>query len=190
MSKRRGFTLIELMVALAVLAVILIITTGAIGGFLRMGTAEEQQNTLQQNFRFAVDSISNDARQAVQVGVSHSSSFVFVMTDSVSFQISERGTLRWVRYRVDQPTNGGFQTAQLMREHVTYNGDPSNPVWDTPVDGQPVTERIPELLKLYFINCGNRLFVVMVGQMTYFGKQQTVSLVSLVYTRNQGGPGT
>jgi len=34
------------------------------------------------------------------------------------------------------------------------------------------------------------LFVVMVGRMTYFGRQQTVSLVSLVYARGTSGSGT
>lgn len=188
MPRRRGFTLIELMVALAVFAVILIITSMAVGGLLRMGTAEDQQNTLQQNFRFAVDSISSDARQAVAVGVPGSSSTIFTMTDSVCFKVPEGGSLTWVQYSVKQ-VSGSFE---LDREHVIYNNDPDNPVWSplaTP-DNQPVTEHMPELLKAYFIHSGTRLFVVMVGRMTYFGQQRTVSLVSLVYARSTGGSGT
>jgi prepilin-type N-terminal cleavage/methylation domain-containing protein len=192
MSRRRGFTLIELMVALAILAVVMVITLGAVGGFFRMGSAQEQQNTLQQNFRFAVDSISTDARQAMQVGAPGSSNDVFAMTDSVSFQVSEAGTLRWIRYRVNESGGSGFPTAELVREYVTYDAGTNtwSPDTSVAVPARPVTEQIPELLKVYFINSGNRLFVVMVGRMTYFNRQQTVSLVSLVYARNRGGSGT
>lgn len=192
MVKRHGFTLIELMVALAVFAVVLVITTGAIGGFFRMGSAQDQQNTLQQNFRFAVDAISMDARQAVQVGVPGSSNDVLTMTDSVSLEINDQGVLRWIRYRVNQSGSGSSTTAELVREYVTYDAGTGtwSPDTSVAVSARPVTERIPELLKVYFIDSGNRLFVVMVGRMTYFGRQQTVSLVSLVYARNRGGSGT
>lgn len=192
MRRRIGFTLIELMVALGILAVILVMTTGALGSFFRSGAAQQQQNTLQQNFRFAVDAISTDARQAVQISTPGSPSDVFAMTDSIAFQLSEGGTLRWVRYRVDQVVNGASQTSELVREYVTYDAGTNtwSPDTSVAVPARPVTEQTPQLLKVYFINSGNRLFVIMVGQMSYFGRQQTVSLVSLVYARNRGGSGT
>jgi len=49
-----------------------------------------------------------------------------------------------------------------------------------------VTEDIPELVKVYFVYSGRKIYVMMVGKTTNYGKDTLVSLVSLVYGRNLG----
>jgi len=59
---RKGFTLIELIVALAVFIVIITISFSALSRFFAMRSIQEQEMILQQNFRFAVDRITQDMR--------------------------------------------------------------------------------------------------------------------------------
>jgi hypothetical protein len=173
------------MVSMAILALVLMGTFSAIGSYLRLGAAQAQENLLQQNFRFAMDTISTDARQAIAVGVSDPDDYYSMfMTDNLVFRLPDG----WVRYRVDSTTSGGVVVAsELVRERGTYTG--STFTWDESAV-QPVTENIPQLLQAYFVTSGNRVFAVLVGRMSYSGTSRDVSLVSLVYTRNRGGSGT
>src|SRR5450830_1143538 len=117
---RRGFTLIELMVSMAILAVVLVGVFGAMGSYLRLGASQAQEDLLQQNFRFAMDTISTDARQALGVGVlnpdDNKSTF---MTDSLVFQLPDG----WVRYRVQSTVSAGVVVAsELVRERGDFLG--------------------------------------------------------------------
>jgi len=180
---RRGFTLIELMVSMAILAVVLVGVFGAMGSYLRLGAAQAQENLLQQNFRFAMDTISTDARQALAVGVSDANDYYSTfMTKNLVFQLPNDV---WVQYEV-KPGPGG--TSRLVRELGMYS-DVTLTFTATPPE-QPVTEDIPQLLQAYFVMSGSRVFVILVGRMSYSGTSRDVSLVSLVYTRNRGGSGT
>jgi prepilin-type N-terminal cleavage/methylation domain-containing protein len=178
---RRGFTLIELMVSMAILAVVLVGVFGAMGSYLRLGAAQAQENLLQQNFRFAMDTIGTDARQALAVGVSNSSDYYSMfMTKNLVFQLPDG----WVQYEV-KPGLG--ETSRLVRERGTYS---ATTLEFTVSSEQPVTEDIPQLLQAYFVTSGNRIFAILVGRMSYSGTSRDVSLVSLVYTRNRSGSGT
>jgi len=180
---RRGFTLIELMVSMAILAVVLVGVFGAMGSYLRLGAAQAQENLLQQNFRFAMDTISTDARQALAVGVSNPTDYYSIfMTKNLVFQLPLPDG--WVQYEV-KPGPGG--TSRLVRERGTYS---TTTLEFTVSSEQPVTEDIPQLLQVYFVTSGNRVFAILVGRMSYSGTSRDVSLVSLVYTRNRSGSGT
>src|SRR5450830_306346 len=185
---RRGFTLIELMVSMAILAVVLVGVFGAMGSYLRLGAAQAQENLLQQNFRFAMDTISNDARQAIAVESSNlDGSFgdnqSVVMTDTLVFRLPLPDG--WVRYRVVSTSSG----SEVGRELGIYSALLGFKASD-PSAVQPVTEGIPQLLQAYFVTSGSRVFVILVGRMTYSGTSRDVSLVSLVYIRNRSGSGT
>ena len=180
---RRGFTLIELMVSMAILAVVLVGVFGAMGSYLRLGAAQAQENLLQQNFRFAMDTISTDARQALAVGVSNATDYYSIfMTKNLVFQLPLPDG--WVQYEV-KPGPGG--TSRLVRELGTYS---ATTLKFTVSSEQPVTEDIPQLLQAYFVTSGNRVFAILVGRVTYSGTSRNVSLVSLVYARNRSGSGT
>jgi len=58
-AHRRGFTLIELVVALAILMVILGITFFSISNIFRLRTVYDQEMNIQQNFRYAVSRINH-----------------------------------------------------------------------------------------------------------------------------------
>ena len=187
---RRGFTLIELMVSMAILSLVLMGTFSAMGSYLRLGAAQAQENLLQQNFRFAMDTISTDARQALAVGVANPNDYYSMfVTDNLVFQLPEPDG--WVRYRVLPTVSAGVVVAsELVRERGTYLASTATFTPLTPAVVQPVTENIPQLLQAYFVTSGSRVFVILVGRMTYSGTSRDVSLVSLVYTRNVGGSGT
>lgn len=181
---RRGFTLIELMVSMAILAVVLVGVFGAMGSYLRLGAAQAQENLLQQNFRFAMDTISTDARQALAVGVSNATDYYSIfMTKNLVFQLPLPDG--WVQYEV-KPGPGG--TSRLVRELGKYSD--LTLTFTATHPEQPVTEDIPQLLQAYFVTSGSRVFVILVGRMSYSGTSRDVSLVSLVYTRNRSGSGT
>lgn len=184
---RRGFTLIELMVSMAILAVVLVGVFGAMGSYLRLGAAQAQENLLQQNFRFAMDTISTDARQALAVGVSNATDYYSIfMTKNLVFQLPLPDG--WVQYEVKP---GPGETSRLVRERGTYSVG-TDGIWTFAATSpeQPVTEDIPQLLQVYFVTSGNRVFAILVGRMSYSGTSRDVSLVSLVYTRNRSGSGT
>jgi hypothetical protein len=59
------------------------------------------------------------------------------------------------------------------------------PHGSTPTDiGQPVTDYMKQLVKLYFVRQGGKVVVIMVGSLNYFGSQSTISYTSLIYSRN------
>jgi len=177
MRRRDGFTLIELIVAMALLVVILAATFGAMSAFYRMGAAQQQEMLLQQNFRFAIDTMSTDARQATEISSPTMVHQGMSMDEGVLMQLPDG----WYQYGVVESGSGSSRVAELVKQP-----------WDTTLnkaigDPQKLTEPLPLLLKSYFIYSGTKLYMMLVGRMQYMGKVHVISLVSLVYTRNLGG---
>lgn len=168
MSRRRcGMTLIELVVAMALLVTLLAMTFAVIGAYFRENSRQTQQSALQQNFRYAVDSLANDLREATSItrpdGVPSGN---LIMSESIGFVLPREGT---VTYRAVLAGGGVYRLERVVG-----------------TDHQAVTEDIPELVKVYFIYSGRKIYVIMVGKTTNYGKESLVSLVSLVYARNLG----
>jgi len=165
---RKGFTLIELIVALAVFIVIITISFSALSRFFAMRSIQEQEMILQQNFRFAVDRITQDMRAAVegnnkiiQVPADNS------MGESLQFYTSD-GKL--VEYKLSD-----VEPYTITRQVGAASPD-------------PVTEEMHQLVKIYFVSDGKKIVVIIVGRTKYGGKENTISFTSLVYTRNTGYP--
>jgi len=202
-KKRRGFTLVELIVALAVFIVIITISFSTLSRFFAMRSAQEQEMILQQNFRemilqqnfrFALDKMAYDFRQASKNPED----------TSISSLILEPGTnsmgekLSFVRYDPD--------TTETMRDiyyflcsnggvSVLYRGErahddllTSNPCNVTTgwISKQPITEDMHQLAKVYFVRSGGKVVMIVVGNLKYFGKERTISFSSLVFSRNSG----
>jgi prepilin-type N-terminal cleavage/methylation domain-containing protein len=166
-KNRKGFTLVELVVALAVFIVIITISFSALSRFFAMRSAQEQEMILQQNFRFVLDKMAYDFRQAS----SGTGSIILepvddnAMGEELKFNTSG-GT---ITYNLGAGTSSG--TYAICRQVD------SNPA-------QPVTEDMHQLVKVYFVRAGGKVIMIVVGNLEYFGKERTISFSSLVFSRN------
>lgn len=175
--RRNGFTLIELIVAMALLVILLLATFGAVSAFYRMSAAQQQEILLQQNFRFAIDTMSTDARQAILISSPATTHQGMSMDEGVLMQLPDG----WYRYEVQESGSGSSRVAELVKQPVDSTSHVAN---GSP---QKLTEPLPLLLKSYFVYSGTKLYMMLVGRMQYMGKMHVISLVSLVYARNLGG---
>jgi len=174
---RCGMTLIELVVAMALLVVLLSMSFGVIGAFYRESAAQTQESALQQNFRFAVASISNDLREAQDIdrpGAIPTGNLIMGEVLTLDLQDHAPLSAQTVTYKT-VPASGGLY--RLVRAVHNING---------PETQEAVTEDIPELVKTYFLYSADKVYVMMVGKTVSYGRQSLVSLVSLVYARNLG----
>lgn len=158
--RRYGFTLIELVVAIALFVTLLGLVFSGMSTYLRMRTANEQEIIIQQNFRFAAQRMTDDLRQATANGsVIISSPADSAMGTGLEFNTPSGS----VAYECRSSGSGSS---------TIYRND------------EPVTEQMPQLVNMYFVRSGGKILVVIVGQVTYFGAQRPVSFASLVFSRN------
>ncbi len=165
-KERKGFTLIELVVALAVFIVIIAISFSTLSSFFAMRSAQEQEMILQQNFRFALDKMAYDFRQAS----SGTGSIILkpgdnAMGDELQFNTSAG----IVTYKLgDGASSGTYAICRKVDDGSS----------------QPVTEDMHQLVKIYFVRAGGKVIMIVVGNLEYFGKERTISFSSLVFSRN------
>jgi len=162
--RRSGFTLIELIVAMAIFLVIIAMAFSTLSSFFAVKTANEQEMILQQNFRTAIDRIKYDFIQASSSPVISSPASNSV-SGTLSFTGADNST---ISYYLDNSTD---KTCTIMRRVGTGTA-------------QPVTEEMHQLVDLYFIRSGGKIVVLIVGDMTYFGKERKISFASLLFSRN------
>jgi len=175
-TRRSGFTLIEFMVAIGVLMVVLAGTLMALGSYYRMQAMQTDEILLQQNFRYAMDTISNDARDATAFTNPGEIPDNFRMSDSLTFTMPN-GNI--VSYDVEQPS--GSTTWIIFRHEKTADGA------DVVGSSGPVTEPINQVLNVYFVNSGTKAIVILVGAVGSGSNRRLVSSVSLLYARNRSG---
>lgn len=176
-TRRSGFTLIEFMVAIGVLMAVLAGTFMALGSYYRMQAVQTDEILLQQNFRYAMDTISNDARDATAFTNLGEISDNFRMSDSLTFTMPN-GNI--VSYDVEQPS--GSTTWIIFRHEKTVGGTE-----DVAGSSGPVTEPINQVLNVYFVNSGTKAIVILVGAVGSGSNRRLVSSVSLLYARNRSG---
>lgn len=167
-GRRRGFTLIELVVAIAISAILVTVTLRGVASFFSIKSAQTQEMLLQQNFRFAIDTFTEDARKANSiVSPTWPTAGNIYLDESIEMNVPGVGL---VKYSTESDGAKYF-----LARAVGAGGTP-----------RPVTEEVPQFMKAYFLKSGNKVFVILVGRMTYFGRTREVSLTSLVYARNLG----
>lgn len=170
MKKRKGFTLIELVISMAILLIIFAITFGVISRYYTVRTFYEQQTELQKNLVFATDRLADDFKQAKYLGTS-----VFVNpTNNAMIDATEDNPLSFystngdiISYYLKQNINGTYAIYRKVNAVA-----------------QPITEDMHQLVKLYFIRYGGSIVATVVGQISYFGKTDKISFTLLVYSRN------
>ncbi|MCX6328251.1 MAG: prepilin-type N-terminal cleavage/methylation domain-containing protein [Bacteroidia bacterium] len=166
MNVKKGFTLIELVVAMAIFFIIIAVAFTSISRFYLVRTFYDQQMDLQQNFLYAMDKLSDDLRQATLGGASTiKKPEDKAMEETLEFYGSD-GDL--ITYDLESK-DGGKTSAIYRKDNVTT---------------QPITEDMHQLVKLYFIRQGGRIIAIIVGKATYMGTTNTVSFTSLIYSRN------
>jgi hypothetical protein len=150
---------------MAIFLIIIAMAFGTLSSFFAVKTANDQEMILQQNFRTAIDRIKYDFIQASSEPTI-SSPVSSSVSDTLTFTGADGKTISYYLY------NGNSSgTFVIYREK---DGEPP----------QPVTEEMHQLVKLYFIRSGGKIVVLIVGDMTYFGKERKISFASLLFSRN------
>ena len=168
---RKGFTLIELVVALAIFVVVITGVSGALGSFLRLRSIYEQQMIVEQNFGVAVARISQDMRAATENATKMivAEPANLTMGETLTIYLNGSGTpVTSVTYSLKAGASAGT--------YAVYRND------------EPITEDIRQMVKLYFVNGGGKVCVILVGETAYGGALSRMSFTSLIYTRNSGYP--
>jgi len=170
-KNRKGFTLVELVVALAVFIVIITISFSALSRFFAMRSAQEQEMILQQNFRFALDKMAYDFRQASKDPDASGDIILEPGSNAMGeeLQFKTNSGTETVTYKLGDGASSG--TYAICRK-VGSNSP------------QPVTEDMHQLVKVYFVRSGGKVIMIVVGRLEYFGKERTISFTSLVFSRN------
>jgi len=177
---RSGFTLIELVVALVVFIVIITISFSALSRFFAMRSAQEQEMILQQNFRFALDKMAYDFRQA-----SGSTEGIILKPDEnamgeVLIFASDTNDIYYFLC-----SNGGVSILYRgERAHDNLLTSDLCTTTDDWISKQPITEDMHQLAKVYFVRAGGKVVMIVVGNLEYFGKERTISFSSMVFSRN------
>lgn len=187
LRSRKGVTLIELVVALAVFVVVIAGVSAALGAFLKLKSTYDQQMVVQQNFGVAVSKISQDMRAAVAYGsqiVQEPS--INTMGDRLRIYLNDPANASYpqeVTYQLQSDSSGVSAVKRQVVRYTSYGtSDP------TKTQNEPVTEGMHQLVKLYFATDAKKVVVMMVGETTYGGKLNKTSFTSLIYTRNTGYP--
>ncbi|HEX7608247.1 MAG TPA: type II secretion system protein [Candidatus Cryosericum sp.] len=170
MLRRKGFTLIELVVAMAILLVFIGIAFGTLSRYFVARSANEQGMILQQNFRTAMDRMRYDFAQAGSTNPI-SSPTSNAVSNVLTFVGADRTTT--ISYSLGANTSAGTYCVQ----RTTVNGT-SQPVTE------PVTEDMHQLVNLFFVRSGGKIVVIIVGHLKYFGSDRPVSFASMIVSRN------
>jgi hypothetical protein len=137
-----------------------------LSSYFKYKTFYDQEMLLQQNFRFAVDRITQDMRSSRQ--------------DATTKKIVESPGLSEMGSILTFNTASGSVTYQL-------SGDEQSG-YEIEINDQPVTEKMHQLVKLYFIFDGRKVIIILVGKTKYNNSENTMSFTSVVYPRNVAYP--
>lgn len=170
-SNRRGFTLIELMVAVTIMVILLGSVFAVNFRIGSMWTTERGRSQMQQNFRFATDYITENYRQAVAILAPDDNS----MGDVLTFQYISA---------VDNQLHEASYTMSATLPRKILRSD--RLVSAGAADVQPVTEELTSLAALHFVRTGARVVIMMVAEYDVFGAKRSISYTTQTFARNYG----
>jgi len=121
MRQQAGFTLIEVMVAMAITAVVAVMAYYGIDSAIRLSSAAEQEADNLRELNRAFDVIARDLRQIVPRSVRDPAGYGRVS----AFVLEENGdpVLRFSRSGWTNPEPQRFQRSQLQRVHYRYEDE-------------------------------------------------------------------
>jgi prepilin-type N-terminal cleavage/methylation domain-containing protein len=172
--KHGGFTLIELMIVMAVTVILLGAVFAVNFRITGLWAGERTRSELQQNFRFATDRITTTTRQATDIlqPKAPSSTSENVMSDVLQFEFVKNGDL----------TRATYSRVQSGSDTYYINERIENLVTSTTADN-PITESIRSLAAVHFIRTGPRIIVVLVAEYSLLGSIKTISYTTQTYVR-------
>ncbi len=176
MRRRDGFTLLELVISLSIVIIVIVMALATFSRFYTVRAFYEQQLVIEQNFRLAIDRMTEDFREASNP---EGGAIILKPEDNAMEEelIFSKSVGTQVRYILKET---GSQKFAIYRE--ISNDFSANP--PLIISSQPITEDMNQIVKLYFIRQGGKVIVIIVGKASYFGTQNIISFTSLIYSRN------
>lgn len=197
LTRRNGFTLIELMIVLAVTVILLAAVFTLNFRISGLWSGERARSELQQNFRFATDTISTRVREATNVvqpsahAISPALAPVNVMSDVLEFDYVPDPLHPSARARVTYSRSPASGAGPYHIEEKVQTWVSSSSLQQYPGTGvvetstRPITEEINSLAATHFIRTGSKIVVVLVAQYRLWGVMKTISYTTQTYVRTQ-----
>lgn len=197
MNARRGMTLIELMVATALLIVFIAIAFSTFSSMAWQRAAARQMLEIRGTLRTASESISEEVRLAgwpTYTGAALNPYLVSPtegqLSDSLTIIIPDAspsgGKAHQVRYYIEGTAMGA---QRLMREECQLTTD--NTTFDPVLmhsypltQHDPLTPYFTQIVHTYFACSGGRITTVMVARLQLQGRSRDVTVVGVTYVRN------
>lgn len=201
---KSGFTLIELAVVLGLLLIFSIMVIFTMNNMYRLRSYYEQEMIIQQNFRIAIDKITEELRQAnkeekgkydIVLIPNDINLYGNAMDEELIFTRYINNKLYCVRYRLLSDNNGNAvyrSQYEIVDTQILLNPLDLKDMLPRTLDIEnetPITENMKQLVKLYFIRQGGKVIVCFVGKIDYYGKSYSFSYASMVFSRNSNKRG-
>lgn len=119
--RQRGFTLVEVMVAMAITAVVSVMSYYGIDSAIRISRAAEQEADHLRQMNRAFDIIARDLRQVISRQVREPAGFA--KEDAFFLDENAEPMMRFSRTGWTNPEPARFQRSQLQRVHYHFDGE-------------------------------------------------------------------
>lgn len=183
------------MVAVALVVTFLVMVFSAVSATIRQRSMDQQLLMVEGNFSGACSAISQDVRAVGWPRPSYDGTGAAPLiarpaaqaldSELVMVVPSSTGTPLRVRYFLQSFSD---DSCQIMRGEVAIvspGHDPNSIVGQETVN--PVTPRLPQIVRMVFANDGARVMITMVARITVNGYTREITYCDLVYPRNYGG---
>lgn len=206
---RRGTTLIELVVALALFAAFLYAATAIAGAALGRSAAQKEVLAVQGAFRSACEMIVQDARGAswpddasvvppAYTGEKGSNPYIVVplsgsLDDQLAVTLPVDGVMHLYRYYMGTISGAQYMVkADYLLNSSTAVPDPfywtANGSSLTLLSTQPITSPLTQLTRAYFVNQAGTVTLLFVADMKLGRAAQQVTYCSNLFVRNYVRP--
>jgi prepilin-type N-terminal cleavage/methylation domain-containing protein len=198
MNARRGYTLIELVVAMALLVIFIAIAFSTFNSMVWQRAAARETLQIQGALSAASESLSEDVRLAGWPGYTGSAQNPYIvsppdggLSDSLTIIVPDASSVTYVhevRYYID--SSAGAE--RLMREDCQLPTASTAALTTAQMNASsttqwnPVTPYFKQTLHMYFSYQGGRVATVMVARLQLQGRSRDVTVVAITHVRNVG----